>query len=678
MGDPLLSVEQLSVTYRTRAGELPAVRGVSFDIGVGEGLGLVGESGCGKSTVAYALMGYLGRTGRISEGSIRYRGRELASLSDRPRRDLWGGELAMIHQDPIGALNPVVRIGKQLIETARANARLTRGEAESRALAALDEVQFPDTMAALRRYPHELSGGQQQRIGIAMALIGRPKLLIMDEPTTGLDVTIEAAILELVAELRRRHDMALLYITHNLGTLPRVCDRAGVLYGGVMAETGSLAEVFGRPAHPYTHGLLDCLPDLETDHGARRLAPIAGRVPMPGEIDLGCPFAPRCDYAISECAMAHIPLQRVSDDHAVACIRLAELPPWAPAPPVAEAAVADFTAAAPLLRVRGLCKTFGGEDTLLSTLLGNDAPTPVVALRDVDVESAPGETLAIVGESGSGKSTLARILAGLDTADAGQATLRGEPIAQQPVNHRSGALRKSLQMVFQNPDSTLNPSHTVGFAITRALKCLSGSCTTAEVEALLEAVQLPAQLARRRPAHLSGGQKQRAAIARALAGEPALILADEPVSALDVSVQAAIVNLLADIQAERGMGMIFISHDLAVVRYLADRVAVLYGGMVMEAGPTDAVFQPPHHPYTQALLAAAPDLSRTQQDDQATPLPAASEGISQEGCPFHPRCPHKVGPICETQRPPRRTTAVGGHRIVCHIPIAELASLEPV
>jgi peptide/nickel transport system ATP-binding protein len=500
---------------------------------------------------------------------------------------------------------------------------------------------------------------------IAMALMAEPALLVMDEPTTGLDVTIEAAILELVRELRTRFSTAILFISHNLGTIARLCDRVGVLYAGRLVEVGQVRDVFKRPAHPYTRGLLAALPRLE---GARAmLTPIAGTLTAADRVRPGCAFAPRCRHADpAVCTTTPIPLEPVGGHegaHQARCARLAAI--HAPAPEAAGASAGPRRADGPiLLEVEGLSKEFrvGGG-------LGGGKSRSVYALSEATLAARAGGTLAIVGESGSGKSTLAKVVAGLVDATRGSARLGEVDLAAVPVDERPKELRRRIQMVFQNPDSTLNPSHTVGFAIARPLRQLIGlSWAEARVEAgrLLERVQLPADVAAKKPHQLSGGQRQRVAIARALAGRPDLVIADEPVSALDVSVQAAIVNLLGDLLAEEELGLVLISHDLALVRHMADWIAVMYLGRIVEYGPAAAVLAPPYHPYTEALLAAAP---RPDPDAGApaivlsSAMPSATTRI--EGCPFASRCPRSLGARCETVPPPLRTA--GDHRIACHL-----------
>ena len=671
---PLLDVRDLRIAYTTRAGEAVVVPGVSFQLHAGEALGLVGESGCGKSTVALSIVRYLGRAGRISGGSIRFEGRELTTLDETGLRAIRGRRIAMVYQDPMASLNPVMTVGRQLMEAPMTHEGVSAAAARARALAMLAEVKLADPAAVMERYPHQLSGGQQQRIVIAMALITGPALLIMDEPTTGLDVTVEAAVLDLVRELRSRHHSAILFISHNLGSVVRVCDRVAVMYRGELVEDGPVRRIFTNPRHPYTRGLLDCLPTLGSDKRQAPLVPIAGQVESALARSPGCGFAGRCAHVeIGRCTSRPIPSAAVRGeaDHHVACARADELPPWTRRSGV-DVAHEAREPGEPMVAIHHLTKIYEPRRRL------RGSRAPVRAVSDVDLAAARGRTLAIVGESGCGKSTIAKVLSGLEVATAGRVTLDGVEVGALAVDARSPALKRKLQMVFQNPDSTLNPSHTVGYAIGRALRRLQGrapSDLTGGVARLLEVVKLSPALAARKPRHLSGGEKQRAAIARALAGDPDVIVADEPVSALDVSVQAAIVNLLTEIQAAHGTTLVFISHDLAVVRYLADTVAVMYLGTVAELGPVERVFAPPYHPYTEALLSAVP----VPDPDRAVVrillegrVPSAGE--IPRGCPFATRCPRRIGSICDETPPP--VQRFGDHRIACHIPGDELRRLQ--
>ena len=668
---PVLELQDARVSFFLRAGEANVIPGLSFAIQPREAFGLVGESGSGKSTVALAIMRYLGRAGRLTGGRVMFQGQDMARLSPAALRAVRGRQIAMVYQDPMSSLNPVMTVGRQLMEVPILHERLSPAEARARALAAMADVELPDPARLFDRYPHQLSGGQQQRIVIAMALIARPALLIMDEPTTGLDVTVEAAILDLVRSLRARHGTAILFISHNLGTVSHICDRVGVMYGGELVESGPVRTVFGRPAHPYARGLLDCLPTLGRDKHGAPLRPIPGQVGSPLARPPGCIFAPRCTYMQpGRCTTHPIPQTPMGDAHLVQCVRAAELPAWERPAAVANGAAATETT--PLLTIAGLGKTYRGQG-----LFGGAGPG-VVALQDVSMTAQRGRTLAIVGESGCGKSSLARILAGLQPATTGHARLDGIEIGNLDVERRPAGLRRRLQMVFQNPDSTLNPSHSVGYAITRTLRRLKGlSAAEArrQVGPLLEAVELPPDFARRLPHQLSGGQKQRVAIARALAGDAEILLADEPVSALDVSVQAAVINLLSRLQATRDATLIFISHDLAVVRHLADSVAVMYLGRVVESGPAAQVFAAPWHPYTEALLSAAPEPDPDAQGHRIVLQGMIPSAVNRpKGCPFSTRCHRRVGPVCDDVPPPEQED--GGLRVVCHIPVEELRGMQ--
>jgi peptide/nickel transport system ATP-binding protein len=674
--DRLLELQDLSIAYHGRRGETRVVRGLDLTLHAGEALGLVGESGCGKSTVALSIVRYLGRAGRIVGGRILFEGRDLATVDEATLRGIRGRRIAMVYQDPMASLNPVMTVGRQLMEVPMIHDRAGLAAARARALAMLGEVKLADPEAVMERYPHQLSGGQQQRIVIAMALIAEPALLIMDEPTTGLDVTVEAAVLNLVRELRRRIDSAILFISHNLATVAGVCDRIGVMYRGELVEDGPVRRIFSDPRHPYTRGLLDCLPTLGRDKRQAPLVPIPGQLEPPHVRASGCGFAGRCaDVEAGRCTTRPIPLVAFDGaaTHRVACVRAAELPVYARRRGDGTAS-ARPAAAAPVVATEHLGKVYESRRRLLGRRRRS-----VRALSDVDLAAGRRQTLAIVGESGCGKSTLAKVLAGIETATEGRVTLDGVEVGRLGVDARGRELKRKLQMVFQNPDSTLNPSHTVGYTIGRALRRLRDRAPgdlAGGVARLLEVVRLSPEMAARMPRQLSGGEKQRVAIARALAGDPDVVVADEPVSALDVSVQAAIINLLTELQAAHGTTLVFISHDLSVVRYLADHVAVMYLGTVAELGPVERVFAPPCHPYTEALLAAVPAADPDRHGPRIVlegPLPRPDE--RPRGCPFATRCPRRVGAVCDDTPPPVQRLA-DGHRIACHIPADELARLQ--
>lgn len=683
-GEAVLAIDDLRVSYTNREGTTPALRGVSLRIGAGEALGLVGESGCGKSTLAFAVMRYLGRGGRVSGGRILYQGQDLLTLSDHALRAVRGRRITMVYQDPQTSLNPSIVVGKQLAEVYRHQVRLDAAAAWAATERMLAKVQVADAAAVMRRYPHQLSGGMQQRVVIAMALATDPDLLIMDEPTTGLDVTVEAAVLDLVADLRREFRTALLLISHNLGVIARVCDRVGVMYAGEIVEHGTVDEIFLAPRHPYTVGLLGSLPRVgqhrRGEGASAPVRPIPGRMPSPRAMPPGCAFAPRCFMKRPDCNRTHPPLARVNDTQLSRCLFWPEVPATAPLPAdarkrtVARPIEPD---APPLLGIENLRKEFRQAGGL--GMLGRAART-VKAVDGISLDLAPGATVGIVGESGCGKSTLARCVAGLVEPSSGVVRFEERPLPGR-VEARATAVRRRLQMVFQNPDATLNPAHTVGATLARSIQLLSGgglqgAARRERVVQLLNAVNLDERYVSRLPHQLSGGERQRVALARALAGEPKLVICDEPLSALDVSVQAVVLNLLAALQDREGISYLFISHDLSVVQYLADQVAVIYLGRLVDVGPAATMATPPYHPYTEALLRAIPTpdpRKRTGHTGLRGSPPSAIDVPS--GCPFHTRCPRKLGPICEDQAPPWHETP-SGRRYRCHIPPAELSRLQ--
>ncbi len=666
----LLSIRNLSVEYRTSAGRMVAIPDFSLDIDARESFGLVGESGCGKSTLLMAIMAYLGRNGAITGGSIAFEGRDITHASEEELRRIRGSRIAIVYQEPATALNPSMTIGRQLMEVPITHTGASTEEARRKVLQMLADVHLPDAGSIMRRYPHQLSGGQKQRVVIAMALLANPALLLLDEPTTGLDVTVEATVLDLINELQRKFATALLYISHNLGVIARVCRRIGVMYAGELVEDAPADALFATPRHPYTRGLLRSIPRMGADKHSSPLVPIPGSVPSPGRRLTGCSYAPRCtDARAGLCTTAPVPMFDAGGEQHVRCLRWTELEPVAanlPAATDAEIAMDGET----MLEVRDLSRVF---------TIGRGK---LVANDKLSFSVKRGKIVAIVGESGSGKSTFARILAGLDTASGGTLQFANSDLAQKPVRARSGEEIAAIQMVFQNPDGTLNPSHSVGLPIARARRKFGVARGRRDIDArvatLLREVRLPASARYKLPRQLSGGQKQRIAIARAFAGNPALLIADEPVSALDVSVQAAVVNLLLQIQAEHQTTMLFISHDLALVRYLADEVVVMYLGAVMEMGPTAALFQPPFHPYTEALLSAVPLPDPSIRQERIRLEGEIPSPINPKpGCRFASRCPRKLGSICEREPPPQ-LQAGDGHMIFCHIPLAQLQQAPPV
>ncbi|MCW6507805.1 ABC transporter ATP-binding protein [Lichenifustis flavocetrariae] len=665
MTSPLLSVENLRVEYHGASGAVTAIPDLSFAVQAGESYGIVGESGCGKSTLLMALMQHLGRTGRIAGGRILFDGADLTAATRRG--------IAMVYQDPNAALNPTMTIGSQLAEVPMLVPGVGKREALDRARQILADVQLPNPERVMARYPHQMSGGQKQRVVIAMALLANPKLLLLDEPTTGLDATVEAAILDLISELRARHNTALIYITHNLGVVAQVCDRVGVMYLGDLVEEAPVRALFATPKHPYTRRLMACVPHLGSTKHSTSFLPIPGQPPSLARRPPGCPFGPRCDgFAPGRCDHP-VPDETTEADHRVRCIRWAE--------PGATLAASAAPLAPSLPDDEVVLKA--ADMSTVYTFAGSGFRARKVRLlanAGLSFEAHKGGVLAIVGESGSGKSSFARVLSGLYPSSDGTLAFGGVDVGRRDVTQRTAAELAAIQMVFQNPDATLNPSHSTEFPLRRVLKkfglAKGERAISAEVDRLFDLVRLPRGLRRQRPSRLSGGQKQRVAIARAFAAQPQILVADEPVSALDVSVQAAIVNLLLQIQADKRTTILFISHDLALVHHLADHVVVMYLGKVMEQGPVGRLFAPPFHPYTEALLSAIPvaDPDAVQsrirlKGDIPSPIDVPP------GCRFASRCPRRIGDICDTIPPPLRDTGEG-HEILCHIPVMTLSELQ--
>ena len=676
---PVFEVEGLDIQYTTELGALDVVRDVSFAVHEHESFGLVGESGSGKSTLAMGAIRYLASNGRVTDGSARLNGVELFGLSPKELRGLWGSRVGVVYQNPLSALNPSITIGKQLAEVARQHLGMDKSAAGVRVAEMLTKVAMPDPEAVMRRYPHQLSGGMLQRCVIAMALMTNPSLLIMDEPTTALDVTTQAVVLDLVAELKREFDSAILYITHDLGVITKICDRVGVMYAGEFMEQAALEDLFKRPLHPYTLDLLGCVPHFEDTPEKRLLVTIPGSIPRVDDLPPGCIFAPRCSYAEDACSAARPALRRVAGDHSTACRRWAEIPSLETHLRLATEALRGdeigLDESEVLVEAEQTQVHFRAARGLLS---GFGERRPVRAVDGVDLRVDVGRTLGIVGESGSGKTTLARAIIGLTPATGGEILLRGEPL-QPSTGARPQSVLKEIQMVFQNPDASLNPTRSVGEAIMRPLSLLGGMGRRAARERsleLLQAVSLPSTYFDRLPHELSGGEKQRVAIARAFAAEPELILCDEPISSLDVSVQGSLMNLLMRLQVEKRTSYVFISHDLSAVQHLSDSVAVVYLGRVMELGEAAKVLIPPFHPYTEALLSAVP-LADPDVKQKAIRLGGSVPSAMDvpPGCRFHPRCPRCLGDICREQEPPWRE-GEGEHRICCHIPLDELARLQ--
>jgi peptide/nickel transport system ATP-binding protein len=662
---PALELSDVEVAYKVRGIWRPVLRGVSFSIADGEAYGLVGESGCGKSTAAFAIVRYLPRNGRVSSGSIRVAGEDLLEMGDDDVRAMRTKRVSMVYQNPGGALNPTLRVGDQVAETYTI-AGVADDEAVERAQEMLRKVQISDPARVMRRYPHQLSGGMQQRVVIAMALAKDPTLLILDEPTTGLDATVEAEVLDLVSGLRAEFGTTVLFISHNLDVITKMCDRVGVLYAGRLVEEGPVQSVFDDPRHPYAVGLLRCLPRGGVRKDRERLDTIPGFLPQLGADLPACVFVDRCGLAQDICSQEEPPFFDLGGGRHSRCHfweQAHELPRAAPAAGLTSAV---DTAGEPVIRTEGMRKTFHQE--------GHE----VRAVDDVSLALRRGETLGLVGESGSGKTTLARALLGLTAADQGSVIeLDGRPLAHG-IGKRNADQVASVQIVFQNPDSALNRRFSVHRILSRALTKLRKDSSDEREEHLRElvaSVRFDVRLVNSRPAQLSGGLKQRVAIARAFAGEPRVVVCDEPTSALDVSVQAAILNLLAELQADKGVSYLFISHDLAVVRYLSDRIAVLYLGRVMELGEAETVFHAPQHPYTEALLSSVPQADREDRPRIRLEGEIPSHADPPSGCVFHTRCPRFIGDICVNEEPPLREVEPD-HHWRCHHDLEVLRELQ--
>jgi len=680
MPEPVLKIEDLEVIYRTERADVKAVNKVSLEVAPGEVRGVVGESGCGKSTLAFAVMKYLDRNGEIKGGRVLFNGEDLSEKTNAEMEDIWGRHMGMIYQDPTASLNPSLPVGEQIAEVATAHGLADRKEATRQAVKLLDRVHIRDPEEIIDRYPHELSGGMRQRIGIAAGLMGKPELLILDEPTTNLDVTTEARILDIIEELKEDLNSAFLYITHDLGVIARIGDGIEVMYAGQIVEESDIEDLFEEPFHPYTKLLLRSLPDPEGKKGS--LEDIPGSMVDLTDLPKACKFNTRCPFRRDKCFDLEPPLEEKDGTHSAKCFfapiegakttvsdseEVKGKPVWQGPP--------EFQNRKTILELKELKKYFGGRTGWFP---GTSEP-PVRAVDDVDLMLERGKTLGVVGESGCGKTTLARTIIGLTEATEGTIDFAGEDITTH-VSRRSEETLKRIQIVFQDPRSTLNPKKTVGQAIARPL-IIHGDFSRNEIPEttaeLLSAVGLDSNLADRYPDQLSGGQKQRVATARAFATNPALVLHDEPTSSLDVSVQATILNLLVDLQQGSGTSYLFISHDLSVVRHISDYIAVMYLGHIVEYGSTGDIFSPPYHPYTEALLSAipVPDPNLRRKRIRLTgSVPSAVSPPS--GCVFHTRCPRKVGEECEREPIPERKSGV--HTIKCVIPEDELTEIEPV
>ncbi|MBX3530662.1 MAG: ABC transporter ATP-binding protein [Rhizobiaceae bacterium] len=632
----LLSVQNLTVEFRSSRGHVRAVDDVSWDVAPGEIVALVGESGCGKSATAMAVMRLLPQaTGKVTNGKVMFDGRDLLKLSPEEMRQVRGGEIGLVFQEPMASLNPVRSIGDQIMEPLFNHRDVSAAQARERALELLALVGISDGARRMAQYPHHLSGGMRQRVLIAMALACDPKLIIADEPTTALDVTIQAQILELMRDLVRRLGISLVVITHNLGIVARYADRMHVMYAGRIVESGTVQEIFSAPRHPYTRGLITSVPNLRNPR-IERLHTIEGLPPDLSRPISGCRFAPRCEYKVEACAIEP-PLDDLGHAHLSRCWRAREDLGSLNAAAIGQPRRADG-ARPEALGARQLQKHF---------VLGRDQT--VRAVEDVSFGVPAGQTLGLVGESGCGKTTIGRMVLQLAAPTGGRIELEGRTIAA-PDTKPDRTLWKHVQVVFQDVYSSLNPRMSVRQIIAepikvhRVMKDTSSTAVEARVQELLALTGLLPQMADRFPHQLSGGQRQRVGIARALAHEPEFIVLDEPVSALDVSIQGQIINLLDDLQQKLGLSYLFIAHDLAVVRHLSHRVAVMYLGRVMEMADCDALFADPLHPYTRALLDAVPvpDFADRERATQVIKGEIPSPLSPPSGCVFRTRCPMAV------------------------------------
>ena len=675
----MLTAHHLTASYHVNSEWVDALRDVTLEIRQGETLGIVGESGSGKSTLALAIVQYLSSNGAVRSGSLHFEGDSILGRSRRSLRSLRGGNIALIPQDPMASLNPSIRVGKQIAEVLRLKGKRRKEDIESRVTELVSHVRIPDPERVVRQYPHELSGGMQQRIVIAMALAANPKLLILDEPTTGLDVTTEAAILDLVAELLSEGARSALYISHDLGVVARISDRIAVLYAGELLETGPVEQVFQEPEHPYTVGLLASIPRFTNSADECELPSMAGSIPSPAQLPEGCVFRPRCPLATELC-MQRPELENADDNHDVRCHhrdRVAESRDVLFSETKAHLQMLDDASSHPTLSLHDVKTRFPIRRSLRE-IVSKTPKKSVQAVNGVSLTVPPGSTLGIVGESGSGKTTLARSILGLTPRSEGQLLL-GEIELPPSLSERPHNVLRQIQAVSQNPDQALNPHLSVGVSLKRQLVRLT-ELPRREIQAwlstLLIQVGLTPEYASRFPTQLSGGEKQRVAIARAIAADSSLVICDEATSSLDVSVQARILNLLARLQSETGRAYVFITHDLAVVAHLADEIAVMYLGKLMELGTRNQVLAPPYHPYTEALLSSYPSIDASHQRE---PIRLSGEVPSPvdlpPGCLFHSRCPRFIGPICRDLAPPWRQGKTG-HALACHIQLDELTTIQ--
>lgn len=664
----LLDVDGLNVEFTVKDGRIKALRDVSISLQKGETLGIAGESGSGKSTLALAILRYLDNNAHVPSGEINFKGQDLLEMSKDELRSLRGNHIAHVAQNASTALNPSMRIGAQIREAIiRYQDVSGKDEAMQRVYDVLEQVNIPDPQETAQRYPSELSGGQQQRVLIAIGLSCQPELLILDEPTTGLDVTTQAKLLDLIEELKSTFDIGIVLITHNLSVIAQIADRVNILYAGEMMEKGDVTDVFTDPANPYTQALLATTPEL---HKNKELRQIPGQIPELNNVPEGCIFSERCEFATEACRGSPIQMESVSPGHETRCTR------WetAVADPIRahEAPPRSSNPGEPIIKAENLVKHYDPGTFFQRHFTDHN---PVQAVRGVDLEVREGETVGLVGESGCGKSTLGRTLLGLHDVTSGTIRYRGTPMESLSKSEMND-FRQECQIIFQDPEASLNPRKQIrtiiGWPIQKFTD-LAEQARKERIDELLDQVGLNANMKTKYPHELSGGEQQRVSIARAFAANPSLIILDEPVSALDVSVQASILNLLDDLREEYNTSYLLISHDMGVIQSVTDRLIVMYLGEVIETGQIEEVLEPPYHPYTRALLSSIPSLQpdvasnriRLQGD-----VPSAR--VPPTGCSFHTRCPQKIGGVCETEDPDLEatgagTTGSGSHCVSCHL-----------
>jgi peptide/nickel transport system ATP-binding protein len=677
---PLLEIDDLHTEIRLRSATVHALEGVSLNVEAGECLGIVGESGCGKTMTALSIMQLLPPGGHITGGSITLAGQEISALDEHGMRHVRGNEVGMIFQDPMTSLNPTMTIGDQIAETVLLHRGADAKTARARAIEVLGLVGMPRPAERVGNYPHQLSGGMRQRVMIAMALACEPKLLIADEPTTALDVTIQKQILELIDDLRRRLGMAVILVTHDLGVIAGRADRAAVMYAGKVVETTSTTRLFANPRHPYTEALFGALPEKAADV-AERLYSIPGMPPDLTNPPAGCRFAARCRYVQDSCRETEPALEGDSWDHLFRCffpvgktgddtdasrLQVREMDHAR-----REFAPADGDGQQPLLRTDGLVKNFAvTSGAVLQRKVGE-----VSAVAGVSFAIRPGRTFGMVGESGCGKTTIGRLIAGLEKATDGSIVLDGEDLTKLSRRERRRRSPK-VQLMFQDSYASMDPRMRVGPILREPLaiqRIGSRQEQREKIAAILDEVGLPRAAVERYPHEFSGGQRQRLGLARALILRPQLVVADEPVSALDVSIQAQILNLMLDLQHDLGLTYLFISHDLSVVRYVSENIGVMYLGKMVEVGPADDVYYRPVHPYTKGLIDTVPvadPVAAKHREDKgvAGELPSAINPPS--GCRFRTRCP-RAQELCAAEEPPLRRFAANGHMAACHFPLRE-------